>query len=155
MTRASIMAGACGGLAAALLLAPATGTALGKLARAREARAEAAALASPALGKPLPLIPSALQIPATNERNAARALADRVRTLAARGGVLVEQAEPVATRGGLVRLRLRLSGPDKAVVELADRLEREGPLVRLRDWRVVALGDGGVRLDGEAVSAWR
>jgi hypothetical protein len=154
MTRATLIAGAAGGLLAVLLLAPATGTALGELSRARAARAEAAAFDTRSPTS-LPLVAPALRIVAPNEAEAARALASRVRTLAAQGGVLVEQAQGVRGSAGLARLRLRLSGPDKAVIALADRLERDAPLLRLRSWQITALGDGGLRLDGEAVAAWR
>lgn len=154
MSRATIVAGLCGGLAAALLLAPATGTALGKLARARQARTQAAALIE-APPRIMPLVAAAQRVSATDEAAAARFVAARVRALAAQGGVLVEQVQLVPARGGLVRVRLRLSGPDKAVVALADRLERDAPLVRMNRWTVMALGKGDVRLEGEAVSAWR
>jgi len=86
---------------------------------------------------------------------AAAALAQRVKRLAADGGVLVEQAARVPGGEGLVRLRLRLSGPDKAVVALTDRIEREAPLLRFASWQVSALAGGGLRVEGEAVAAWR
>jgi hypothetical protein len=154
MTRATLIAGAGAGLLTLLLLAPATGTALGKLAQARADRMAAAALARTPATRP-PLLPSALRVRAANEAEAGRVVAARLRARAASAGVLVEQADRVRGGGGLVRLRLRLSGPDKAVVALADRLEREAPLLRFTRWRVGALPDGGARLDGEAVAAWR
>jgi hypothetical protein len=155
MNRATLIAGIGGGLAALALLAPATGTALGELARAREAVGAARAAANAPMTRPVPLTAAGLRAPGGNETTAAAALAGRVRRLAAEGGVLVEQAGRVPGGEGLVRLRLRLSGPDKAVIALADRIEREAPLMRFAAWRVTALPGGGVRLEGEAVAAWR
>lgn len=155
MNRATLAAGIGGGLAALALLAPATGTALGKLAQARDAAAEARALMAAPRARPVPLTPAGLRTPGGNEVAAARGLAERVRRLAADGGVLVEQAGRTPGDAGLVRLRLRLSGPDKAVAALAARIEREAPLMRFASWRVTALTGGGLRLEGEAVAAWR
>lgn len=151
MSRATFVAGIGGGLIAAFLLAPATGTALGNLARVRGARAEAAAVVAAPVST-LPLVAPGLR---TGGGDPARALAGRVRSLAAQGGVLVEQADAVAAQGGLVRLRVRLSGPDKAVVSLIDRIERGTPLMRMRSWTAAALRDGGLRIEGEVVGAWR
>lgn len=137
-----------------LMLVPSTGTALGKLARARQAEREAAGVVSAR-----PLAPVALtlrRVPGGTEAEAARLLVARVREMAAQGGVLVEEANPVPSGGsGLVRVGLRLSGPANAAIALVDQIEREAPLVRLRAWRVTALSDGGARLEGEAVAAWR
>jgi hypothetical protein len=155
MNRATLTAGLGGGLLAALLLAPATGTALGELARARTARAEAAGLAARPQGALPPLLPSNLRISGGDAGQGAQAAVTRIRTLAAASGVLVEQADPLPAEGGIIRLRLRLSGSGKAVVALIDRIEREAPLIRLRSWQVRALGEGGLRLEGEAVAAWR
>lgn len=154
MSRATLFAGFGGGLAAVVLLAPATATALGDLARARAAQAKAA-VAAARPSAVTPLLASGMRTSGGSEVQAARTIIHRIRTLGAAGGVLVEQAEPLPAGGGLVRVRLKLSGADKAVVALADRLEREAPLVRLDSWQVRALADGGVRLDGVAVAAWR
>ncbi|HEY0623463.1 hypothetical protein [Sphingomonas sp.] len=154
MNRATLIAGIGGGLAVVALLAPATGTALGKLARAREAVAAMRAAASAPARAPVPLTAAALRAPGGSEAAAAGLLAARVRKLAAEGGVLVEQAAGVPGGAGLVRLQLRMSGPDKAVVALTDRIEREAPLLRFAAWRASALPDGGLRVEGEAVAAW-
>lgn len=155
MNRATLIAGIGGGVAAVALLAPATGTALGKLARAREAVAAARATVAAPRPAPVPLLAAGLRAPGGNEAAAARALAERIRRLAAEAGVLAEQVAPAPADAGLVRLRLRLSGPDKAVVALADRIEREAPLLRFSSWQAAALTGGGLRLEGEAVAAWR
>lgn len=155
MNRATLIAGLGGGLVALALLAPATGTALGELARARGAVDVARVAANAPAARPVPLTVAGLRAPGGNEAAAARALVERVRRLAAEGGVLVEQAARVPAGEGLVKLQLRLSGPDKAVIALADRIEREAPLTRFAAWRVAALPGGGVRLEGEAVAAWR
>lgn len=155
MNRATLIAGMGGGLAAIALLAPATGTALGKLARARDAVAQARAVVTGPVRAQVPLTAAGLRVPGGSEAAAAGALAARVRKLAAEGGVLVEQAARAPAGEGVVRLQLRLSGPDKAVVSLTDRLEREAPLLRLAAWRASALPGGGLRIEGEAVAAWR
>lgn len=154
MNRATLIAGIGGGLLTALLLAPATGTALGELARARSERADAAAVAATPTRLP-PLVDAGARVRAVSEAEAGRAAAERLRRLAAGNGVLVEQVETVRGGGGLVRLRVRLSGSDRAVIALIDRIERDRPLLRFRSWRVTALSDSGLRLDGEAVGAWR
>lgn len=155
MNRATLIAGIAGGLVAVALLAPATGTALGKLARARDAVAEARMAAGAPRAAPVPLTAADLRAPGGSETAAAGGLVVRVRKLAADGGVLVEQAARAPAGEGLVRLQLRLSGPDKAVVALVDRIEREAPLLRFSAWRATALPGGSVRIEGEAVAAWR
>ncbi|WP_447724133.1 GspMb/PilO family protein [Sphingomonas koreensis] len=155
MNRATLIAGIGGGLVAVALLAPATGTALGKLARARGAVAEARTAVRAPARAPVPLTAAGLRAPGGNEAAAAGALAARVRKLAAEGGVLVEQAARVPAGEGVAKLQLRLSGPDKAVVALVDRIEREAPLLRFAAWRATALPGGSVRIEGEAVAAWR
>jgi len=52
-------------------------------------------------------------------------------------------------------LRIRVSGAEKAVVALADALERGRPLMRMRSWRIEPIPEGGVRLIGEVVAAWQ
>lgn len=155
MNRATLMAGVGSGLAVVALLAPATGTALGKLSRARTGLIEARAAVSAPVRAPVPLTAAGLRAPGGNEAAAAGAIAARVRKLAAEGGVLVEQAGHVPAGEGLVKLHLRLSGPDKAVVALTNRIEHEAPLLRFAAWRVSALAGGGLRVEGEAVAAWR
>jgi hypothetical protein len=145
--------GVVSGLVLALLVAPFAGTALGRLATARAQRdaavahaatpAPAAAILAPGLG--------------LSERGAAAgraAILARIQVLAKAGGVLVEESGAAKAPPGLVALRIRVSGAEKAVVALADALERGRPLVRLRSWQVVPI-PGGVRLTGEAVAAWQ
>jgi len=142
-----LVAGAGAGLLAALLLAPATGDALGRLA---DARAEQAQLVTAVAEAKRPA--SALVTPGLAVADAL-ALAVRIRERAKAGGVLVEQAEPLGS-DRLALVRLRLSGPEKSVIAMIDALEREAPLVRLQ-WQLTALPGGGVRLSGEAVAARR
>jgi len=155
MNRATLIAGIAGGLGALALLAPATGTALGKLARARGAAVQAQMAVSAPKAALVPMTAAGLRAPGRTEAAAANGLVARVRKLAADGGVLVEQAAHTPAGEGLVRLQLRLSGPDKAVVALVDRIEREAPLLRFATWRATALPGGSVRIEGEAVAAWR
>lgn len=136
--------GAGAGLLLAALLAPATGTALGKLGAARAERAQLTAQLAGPQSAPAPLLVSGLSGDTTQ-------LVATIRERARSGGVLVEEASDVSPPGRLVVLRLRLSGPEKAVVALADALERDTPLIRLRGWRLAGI-DGGVRLTGEAVA---
>ncbi|MCW3847443.1 hypothetical protein OF829_09325 [Sphingomonas sp. LB-2] len=136
-----------GGLLLALLLAPATGTALGTLASARAERAKLAeALAAPESNAAL-VAPDAA-VPGGD------AVIARIRERARGGGVLVEDARPLRGEGALVTVRFRISGAEKAVVALADSLEREAPLVRLRTWKLEAI-PGGVRLSADAVAVLR
>lgn len=154
MTRAALFLGLGIGASAMALLAPATGTALGELRRARGERLAAAAVREPASAR-VALLASTLRLSARDESGARRAFAAQVRELAARGGVLVEQLRPLPGGAGLVRMQLRLSGRDKAVIALVDQLERGTPLIRFDRWRAVALGEDGVRIEGEAVGTWR
>ena len=79
----------------------------------------------------------------------------RLRTEAARGGVLIETlaADPAAP-APLTRLTLRASGSEKALVAFADGLERGRPALRMQAWRLSA-APGGVRLDATLVAPWR
>jgi len=135
--------GAGAGLLIAALLAPATGTALGKLGAVRAERARLTAQLAAPQGAPPPLVVSGLALGGD--------LAASIRERARSGGVLVEELADVSPAGRLAVLRLRLSGPEKAVLALADSLERDTPLVRLRGWRLAGI-EGGVRLTGEAVA---
>ncbi|ODP39420.1 hypothetical protein [Sphingomonas turrisvirgatae] len=148
MNRATTLTGLAGGLVALLSLAPATGTALEDLARARAARAEAAALAARPSTPAPPLLAARLRLP-----GGAKAAIARIRSLAAAGGVLVEQTDILSSQGGVIRLRVKLSGADKAVIALIDRIERDAPLIRFDSWQLQALGEAEVRLTGEAVAA--
>ncbi|MBX3594187.1 hypothetical protein [Sphingomonas sp.] len=155
MNRATILAGLGGGALALLLLAPATGTALGRMAEARAARAAAIASLSAPDRADAALLSPGLRAPGGGADAAADTLVAHIRTRAAAGGVLVEQVERGPAGPGLVGLRLRLSGPDKAVVALVDGLERDRPLLRFSAWQVEALAGGALRLHGDVVAAWR
>lgn len=155
MNRATMIAGIGGGLLAVGVLAPMTGTALGDLAKARAQQGAAATRAAIPDAPEPPLLGTDLRMPGANGPRAAAAGIARVKAWAASGGVLVEQAEPVSTESGLVRWRVRLSGANKAVIALVDRIERERPLQRLARWQATALPEGGLRFEGEMVAAWR
>jgi hypothetical protein len=146
--------GAGAGLALALLLAPATGTALGDLAAARAEHARLAAEAARPASPP-PLLAPGLSLGARDEAAGRAAILLRVRALAQAGGVLVEEMAVAPAPAGVVALRIRVSGAEKAVVALADALERGKPLMRMRSWRIEPIPGGGVRLIGEVVAAWR
>ncbi|WP_294258295.1 hypothetical protein [uncultured Sphingomonas sp.] len=151
MSRRPILWGVLIGLLLAALLAPWTGAALGRLAKARAARASAvAALAAPASDSAV-LQPD-LAFP---RAEAIGAIRGRVERLAHGGGVLVEALAPAAQPAPLVMVELRVSGPEKAVLALADAIERERPLLRFHSWRVEAVAGGGVRLSGVLVGAVR
>lgn len=149
MKRDPVTWGLGGGVAAALLLAPVVGGTLGRLAAARRAEADAAL--------PVPR-PAALVRPdlawAVGSGDAPARIAAEMRARARAGGVLVERAEPLAAPEGLVTLEVRLSGSERAVLALADGLERGQPLARWRRWSVVPAA-AGLRLDGELVVPWR
>ncbi len=150
-----VVIGGLAGLAVALLLAPATGTALGDLAAARAERAKLAAVAAQPAAPP-PLLAPGLDLHAADPAAGRSAILQRIRGLAQSGGVLVEEASVAPAPDGVVALRIRLSGPEKAVVALTDALERSKPLMRLRTWRIEPLTESeGVRLIGEVVAAWR
>ncbi|UZK67475.1 hypothetical protein [Sphingomonas sp. M1-B02] len=139
------------GLLVLLALAPATGNVLGTLAKVRAARAAVAqAGAGPAATGAIVAPGFALR---ARDPAAARALiVARIERLARAGGVLVEEKSAVGSAEGLVALRLRVSGAEKAVLAFADAFERERPLVRLRNWRLEPVA-GGVRLTGDALAA--
>jgi len=141
-------AGVAGGLLLAAVLAPATGTALGKLAAARADRARLTAeIAAPDSN-------AALVAPGLALSGGEDSVIARIRERARGGGVLVEEAVVAKGSGSLLVIRFRISGAEKAVIALADSLEREAPLVRLRTWKLVAI-PGGVRLTADAVGAIR
>jgi hypothetical protein len=139
------------GLAVAALLAPATGAALGELAIAR---AERDRLATAVKDGPRALLDDGLTAKAADRDAANAALIARIRQLAGRGAVLVEDATPIADPAGLARIKVRLSGSEDAVVALADSVERATPIARFASWRIEASG-GAVRLQGEVVAPWR
>lgn len=146
--------GVAAGLAAMLFLAPATGDALGALARARAERAALAAEAANPAPLPPVLVPG-LSLGTRDGAAGRAAMAARVQRLAKAGGVLVEEIDDAPAPAQLAALRLRVSGAEKAVLTFADALERERPLMRLRHWRIEPIAGGGIRMSGEAVALWR
>lgn len=148
MSRRPILWGVIAGLLLVALLAPWTGGALGRLAAARGERDRLEAL----LARPVAQGP--LLDPASSF-GSAQAVQQRIERLARAGGVLVEEVQAVPEPAPLIGVRLRLSGPEKAVVALADGLTRERPLLRFRTWRLVPAEGGGVRLSGELVGVAR
>ena len=146
--------GAGAGLLATLLLAPATGTALGKLSTARAEHARLAARAADNAPAPALLAPG-LALRTADIAAARAAMMERIQSLAKAGGVLVEETSAAPAAPGLAVLRVRVSGAEKAVIALADAAERARPLMRLRRWRVDPVPGGGVRLSGDLVAAWQ
>jgi len=141
------------GLAVILATAPMIGDALGDLAVARAERVRLRAVISQPPASHAVVDPG--QAMAAADRDAANGmLALRLRRLAGRGAVLVEEAVPVADPAGLARVRVRLSGSNDAVIALVDTVERGPPLARFAQWRIDA-NDGAVRLQGEVVAPWR
>lgn len=151
MSRRPILYGVLIGLLLAALLAPWTGAALGGLAKVRAARAAAIAAERAPTGD-APLVRPDL---AFARADATAAIRGRIDRLARGGGVLVESVAPTAAPPPLVMVGLRVSGPEKAVLALADALERERPLLRFRAWRIVPVEGGGIRLSGTLVGALR
>lgn len=149
MRRDPVAWGLGGGVAAALLLSPAMFGTLERLAAGRRAAAEAAQ----PVPRPAALVRTDLAWPVGGGEPAARVAAE-LRARARAGGVLVERAEPLAAPEGLVTLEVRLSGSERAVLALADGLERGQPLARWRRWSVAPAGTG-LRLDGELLAPWR
>lgn len=155
MSQRHLAAGLGIGLAVVAVLALPMAEALSGLWSARQQRADLEArLVAPAPAV-APLTAPALAIKAGDRATASRDLARQLRARAASAGVLVETLAPTAPLPGLVMLRLRMSGPEKAVIALTGEIERGTPLTRFRSWRVAALSDGGVRVEGEVVAAWR
>lgn len=144
--------GAALGMAAAILLAPFGRDAIGDLTAARAERDRLAAAMKTAV--PRSVVEDGLAMPAADRDAASRLLAARIRLLAGRGAVLVEDAAPTTDPAGLARIRVRLSGSEDAVIALADTIERTPPLARFAQWRIEASGSA-VRLQGELVAPWR
>ncbi|TGX54249.1 hypothetical protein E5A73_09055 [Sphingomonas gei] len=138
------------GLLVLALLAPATGTALGELAAARTARSQLA-LAAAQPERRTPLAAAGVALGAPDAAAGRAAMMARLQRLAKAGGVLVEETSGMEAPQGLVVLRVRVSGAEKAVFALADAFEREQPLMRFRRWSIEPVA-GGVRLAAEAVA---
>ncbi|MFN4095783.1 MAG: hypothetical protein ACK4GG_03345 [Sphingomonas sp.] len=154
MMRGRAVLGLGGGVIAAVLLVVPAVDALSDLWAARQQRATLAARLAAPPEPERPLVAAGLAIPAPDRASAARSLSARLRGSAASAGVLVETLTPTAPQPGIVALGMRLSGPEKAVIAWVDGIERGSPLTRFRSWRVSALADGGVRVEGEVVAAW-
>ncbi|KRC79090.1 hypothetical protein [Sphingomonas sp. Root241] len=151
MRPSPLLFGIGAGLIGLLALSPFTGAALGDLAveRAQHARiVQAAAL--PARQAPILARGSALD--AMDAAAGRAAMMARIQRLAKAGGVLVEETSAADAPEGLVALRVRASGAEKAVLALADAFERERPVMRFRSWTLEPIA-GGVRLTAEAVAA--
>ncbi|MCA1196808.1 hypothetical protein K9B35_02410 [Sphingomonas sp. R647] len=155
MRRGSVAMGLGGGLVAVALLAFPALDALEALWSARQTRADLTASLAAPRAPVRPLVAPGLAIAAADRASAARSLAGRIRASAASAGVLVEVLSSAPSQSGIVTLRVRLSGPEKAVVAMLDGMERGTPLTRFRSWRASALADGGVRVEGEMVAAWQ
>lgn len=138
------------GLASLLATAPLVGDALGDLAAVRERRAQLTR-AAVVPERPAAIVEKGHALDAPDAAAGRAAMMARIQRLARAGGVLVEETSAITAPDGLVALRVRVSGAEKAVVALADAFERERPLMRLRSWRVEPVA-GGVRLSGEAVA---
>lgn len=137
--------------AALALLVPAIDAA-GTLQAARAARA--AAMERALAEASAPATPAAA-FAATDARDARRRLSARIRDAAQGGGVMIEaMRSDDAIPGNIAALTIAASGPEKAVLAFADRLERDTVRVRFRNWRLVPV-PGGVRLDAQALALWR
>lgn len=154
MRRMGVALGLGGGALAAALLTPPAIESVRALWLVRDARATLAAQAAAPVKISKLVVAPGLAIRARDGDSAARLLAADVRAGAARAGVLVEALVPAAPRPGIVTLKMRLSGSEKAVIAMIDAVERGTPLARFRDWRMSALAGGGVRVEGELVAAW-
>lgn len=155
MRRDGIQVGIAGGVIACLLLAPWVIEAVAALTDARQARADAEAIAAAPVARPAMIVPGELRMPGGSASAAAVTLARGLRARAAGSGVLIERAQAADVGPGLVGIDLRASGSAKSMIALADALEREAPLARFAHWRASALPDGGVRIEGRVVAAWR
>jgi hypothetical protein len=147
-----VVIGALTGLAAAAGLWAAALDALSTLDTLRAAAASDAAAIAGADALPA----AAFRVSAGGAAAAQKSVARRIRRGAAAGGLLVERlaaAAPVAP--GIARLSVGMSGSEKAVLTLADAIEREGTGIRWRRWRIEPVSPGTLRLSGEAAIAWR
>jgi len=151
MRPSPLLLGVGAGLIGLLILSPLTGAALDDLAAARAQRAQMAqAAALPEHQAPILAKDNALG--AMDAAAGRAAMMARVQRLAKAGGVLVEETSSANAPEGLVALRLRASGAEKALLAFADACERERPLMRFRSWKLEPVA-GGVRLTAEVVAA--
>lgn len=151
----SIAVGLAGGALCWLLLVQPMSVSVASLSSARQTRANLAARLEAPPAPPSPIAAAGAVLRAETRMAATRAMAERVRGAAAGAGVLVEALNASDPGPGLAGVRVRLSGPDKAVIALIDEIERDAPLIRFRDWRATAIPADGVRIEGEMVAAWR
>ena len=151
----AVALGLGGGLVGAALLAVPACEALDELRAARQVRMSLAARIAVPPAPARPIVAPELAISGRDGATAARSLAGRIRGSAASAGVLVEALTLNARQPGIVTLRVRLSGREKAVIAMIDGIERGTPLTRFRSWRATALADGGVRVEGDLVAAWQ
>ncbi|WP_315764255.1 hypothetical protein [Sphingomonas sp. Y38-1Y] len=150
MTRAALIGGGVGAALAALAW-PSARASLDRLDAVRAGVAEDRAQAAP-----VDTVPNAAwRLRAGSAPSALASVAQRVRQAASGNGVLVEReaaADPIGP--GVAQIDLTLSGPEKAVLAIADRVEREGAGARWQSWRLQP-APGGVRLSGSVAVAWR
>lgn len=151
MKPSPLLFGIGAGLVGLLALSPLTGIALGDLAKAR-ARHARVAPATTLPERQAPILAKGSALDAVDAAAGRAAMMARVQRLAKAGGVLVEETSAAEAPEGLVALRVRASGAEKAVLALADAFERERPLMRFRSWTLEPIA-GGVRLTAEAVAA--
>lgn len=150
MRPSPLLFGIGAGLVGLLLLLPFTGTALGDLAAARMQHTRTMQVAA-LPERQAPILAKGSALDAMDAAAGRAAMMARVQRLAKAGGVLVEETSAADAPEGLVALRLRVSGAEKAVLALADAFERERPLMRFRSWTLEPIA-GGVRLTAEAVA---
>lgn len=155
MNRATIALGLTAGGAVLALSALPAARAVDALQRARQTHAALAAELAAPPPAPVPIVAPGLEVPTQQAAQARALVARQIRVAAARGGVLVERLDPAPSAAGVAAVAVRLSGPEKAVVALVERIERDTPLTRFRSWKISALADGGVRVEGELVAAWQ
>tara|TARA_B100000678_G_scaffold278266_1_gene272856 strand:- start:80 stop:529 length:450 start_codon:yes stop_codon:yes gene_type:complete len=143
------------GMAGAFAMTPA---AIAELDARSEARLDLATLKArvAAAQQPQPPLLSPARTLRAGDATEARAkLASSLRRAAAGQGVLVEAIDPMTADKGLVRFSVRLSGNEKAVIALADEIERQDPVTRFADWRIEAVAQGQVRLSAQMIAPWQ
>lgn len=146
------LAGGLGGVVCAGLIALPMVEALDRLSARRAEHLEALAR----LNAPAPTGEEALRFQADDAARAREFMAARVRRLAVANDVLVETMRAAPDGGpGIAQIELRLSGREKAVLAVADGIEREGGAVRWRSWRMSAPNEGAARIEGRLAGAWR
>ena len=143
------------GITGALAMTPAAVGALDARTRAQPDLALLEAQVEVARQPQAPLVPPARALRAGDAGAARAKLAAAFRRAAAGQGVLVEAIDAMPATDGLVRLSVRLSGNEKAVIALADEIERQDPVTRFADWRIEAVAQGQVRLSAQMIAPWQ